>query len=372
MKNQNVGIITFHASLNYGSALQAFALQQVLGDAGYTAKIIDFILPRDMRQYRLFQTHIYCIHPKAMLRDVLYFSDNVQRKKRFKAFTQEHLPLTTPTLYAGKSKSALDALNEEFDAFICGSDQIWNLGCTGSFVPEFFLTFAQDTKTTVAYAPSMPTTVEEQYYPQLRESIARLDAVSVREQQTVQYLQETVGVDRPIAHTVDPTLLLDADDYITRFHLGEKKQKHIFVYLLGDKEPALIALAKQTAAKTGLPIKYVYTQKLPELKGAEFALNMGPDDFLQAIYDAAYVITNSFHATVFSVHFHKPFCVFARQGSSSRMVELLGRLGLEKNLYTPENEVWMQSHADEATDEKRRQLAASSRAFLFGALQEND
>ncbi len=366
MKKKRIGIITFHASLNFGSALQAFALQHMLTKAGHHAKIIDFILPSDMRQYRLFQTYIYPVHPKALVRDFLYLFNNIKRKKQFAAFAKAHFALTEPTLYA--QKDDLHRLNEMFDGFICGSDQIWNLNCTGRFVPEYFLDFAADNKIKIAYAPSMPTTVKEMYYPQLRKSIERLDAISVREKQTAVYLQEDVGVEKSIAHVVDPTLLLDAQDYIAHFALSEKKAPYIFVYILGDVDAALIDMANRTSQKTGLPIKYVYTKKLSALRKATFALGMGPEEFLQSIYEAAYVITNSFHATVFAVQFHKPMCVFAPPGSSSRMVELLTTLGLENNLYAPDNAQWMTSHADDRTDEKRRQIASHSLQYLLDAL----
>ena len=99
-------------------------------------------------------------------------------------------------------------MNECYDAFICGSDQIWNINCTQEFVPEFFLEFVSDSKKKIAYAPSMPAKVPDKYYKRMKNDIERLDAVSVRESETIPYLINEVGIQKKILQLRIKLLLL--------------------------------------------------------------------------------------------------------------------------------------------------------------------
>ena len=92
-------------------------------------------------------------------------------------------------------------MNDCYDAFICGSDQIWNINCTQGLVPEFFLEFVSDSKKKIAYAPSMPAKVPDKYYKRIKKDVERLDAVSVRESETIPYLINEVGIKKEILHT---------------------------------------------------------------------------------------------------------------------------------------------------------------------------
>ena len=151
MINKKVGIITFHASENFGSVLQAFAMQHILEKFGYDSDIIDFILESDMQQYKVFRVGTYKRRPAAFLIDVMYYRRNKQRKINFELFSTNFLKISSKRYYAGKSN--LLEVNKDYDIFICGSDQIWNLNCLGRMVPEFFLSFADDLKKKIAFSP---------------------------------------------------------------------------------------------------------------------------------------------------------------------------------------------------------------------------
>lgn len=370
MDSNKIGIVTFHAAENFGSALQAYALERVLKDKGYSPEIINCILDEDMKQYRLFRTSIYKERPRAFIGDILYLKRNIQRKISFKRFRSNYLKISTEIYHAGRDD--LSCLNEKYDVFICGSDQIWNLNCTKGLVSDFFLKFVNDDKIKISYAPSMPTRVPERYYGELKKALKRFDAISVRENQTVEYLKNEVGVENDIIKTVDPTLLLDARVYIDTFKLVKENKKYIFVYILPDAEKVqdIIDYANKTAKKTGLKIRYVFMRKIKEFANQEYLLGIGPREFLQQIYNATYLITNSFHATVFSLQFEVPFCVFQRSGSKSRMIELLTALDMRKNIYFNDNDMeWMHLHSDENTKKRIRELAQESMKFLLGNIK---
>ena len=325
-----IGIITFHRPENFGSALQAFALKEYLRKLGHESAVIDFVFPRDLKQYRLFRTHVYIQRPWSILGDIVYLRRNIQKKKRFHDFRKKYLNLTDSYVY---QKNDLSELNNEFDAFICGSDQIWNLDCTGGVVPEYFLGFANDNKLRISYAPSMPEKPSKQYYDTLIEYLNKFDYLSVRENSTKTFFENELKIKRPVEHVLDPTLLLSANDYIKSFGLEKKNKKYIFVYILGNTEikQSIAQEANRKSEETGLPIKYVMVRRVKGLENGSYCLGIGPVDFLDFVFNASYVITDSFHASVFAILFQVPFCTFAREGTFTRMQELLTNLELSCN-----------------------------------------
>lgn len=364
---RKIGIITFHASLNFGSALQAFALQTIIKRHAYDAEIINFILESNMEQYSLFRWKFYLTRPQSLLRDLIRFPRTNRRKKAFDVFFDRYFNQSRQCYLAGKSD--LTILNQNYDGFVCGSDQIWNLNCTGRLVSEYFLAFADNKKTKIAYAPSMPSAVDQKYYGDLKKYIDRLDYVSVREKQTIAYLKQNVGIQKEVLHVVDPTLLLDADAYIKTFQLEKNDEKYIFVYILWEKDiEALVNRAVELSRNTGLKIRYVFEKRIRKFCNQKYDFGMGPIEFLDTIYNADYILTNSFHATVFSIQFQVPFCVFPRGGSESRMVGLLESLDLMDNIYSPLNEKWLTSRASEDTMQKLASLRSQSLDFLLDGL----
>ena len=128
MIEQKVGIVTFHAADNFGSALQAYALEDVLRNMGYRPEIVNVLYAKDMEQYKVFRKEIYKERPRTFLGDVLYFPWNIKKKRAFQRFRDRYLKISKKTYYACGDDS--QEMNDCYDAFICGSDQIWNINCT--------------------------------------------------------------------------------------------------------------------------------------------------------------------------------------------------------------------------------------------------
>ena len=184
---KKIATITFHNSYNYGSVLQAFALQTYLKKIGYETKIIDFEYGDDYKQYKLFRTYLYLHQPKSFLADLYRLKKNIKRKKSFDEFTKKHLLLTS---HHYVNEDDMSELNTQFDAFICGSDQIWNLECTKEIVPAYFLNFVANNKLKIAYAPSIASATFDGNKEELTNLIGRLDSVSVREKSTIDSVKE--------------------------------------------------------------------------------------------------------------------------------------------------------------------------------------
>lgn len=324
----SVGIITFHCSYNYGSALQAYALQTYVESLGYTVKIIDFVMKEDFEQYRLFRTSLYRRQLKSLGADILFFPFHVKRKISFEKFAQRKMNLSEKRYY---SCEELKDLNDIIDIFICGSDQIWNIDCTHGIEPAYFLEFVDDKKRRIAYAPSLAhTNFEMNNKDELKKLLDRFDAISVREESTVPYLQSIL--EREIKTVLDPTLLLNKSDYLQLVDSKFEGEKYIFVYLL-EENKELIQYSEELQKTTGYQLYYVSSKVNCGFLRGKNLFGISPEKFLSCIHHAEYVITNSFHATVFSILFNKQFCTFPTKRSSARMIDLLEKLDLQNRMF---------------------------------------
>lgn len=327
MKQINVGTITFHCSYNYGSALQTFALKALLEKKKYVVNVIDFIHKKDFEQYRLFRTSVYLKNPKSFIGDILFLKKNYKRKRNFEIFAKKYFNLTKKRYYNYKD---MKELNNEFDIFICGSDQIWNLDCTQGVEPAYFLKFANKDKLKIAYAPSLAhVKFAKNYDADLKKAIKDLDYISIREESTLPLIQPLT--EKKVSVVLDPTLLLDQKDYELIINQEKQDNEYIFVYML-EYSAGLVKYCNEFSSKKGIKVIYIASNKFSGIKGKN-VFGIGPDKFLKYIKEAKYIITNSFHATVFSIIFNKKFVTFTTKKSSSRMVDLLDSLGISERIY---------------------------------------
>lgn len=316
----NAAIITFHCSYNFGSALQAYALQRSIEKCGHEATIIDY-RSRDFDNYKL----IKIARPNTMLRLLRDYDKNVKRKRSFVAFWESYFHQTSKR-FNYKKEAQLKCLASCYDCFVCGSDQIWNLDCTHGVVEPYFLSFAGDRRR-VAYAPSLAhTTFRPENFDEVKVAglLSKFDYLSVREEETLPLFQPLV--DKPIDVVLDPTLLLDALDYADMAESPVVEGEYTFLYLLRDC-PELIESVQRMADGSDMRFVYVSDRNL-SIPNSINLFGIGPDEFVSLIAHAQFVLTNSFHATVFSVLFHKPFRVYATDKSGSRMRDLLANLGI--------------------------------------------
>ena len=359
-----VGIVTFHCSYNFGSALQAWALKRVLEDAGHQVSVVDY-RSRDFDQYRLLRTDSL----KSLLSSVLFFPGNLRRRPSFEQFISSNLNLTERYDANDEERMARE-LPKQFDCFVCGSDQIWNLDCTRGPVAPFFLSFAGDARR-VAYAASLShTSFEDRYFgPKEKALIAEwlkpFSLVSVREASTASIYQTLCQ--QHIETCLDPTLLLDASDYGEIVVPNPDGRGTLFVYML-ERNNELVRYASALAKRMSLPVSYV--SKIPLNFGvpARNYYGIGPSEFLGLIQECSAVVTNSFHATVFSLLFGTPFQTFATEKSGSRMRDFLSELGEEDHLV---NGSFLQEPrvADTVESAARlERLRTHSRSFLSRAL----
>lgn len=368
-----IGIVTFHCSYNFGSALQAWALKEYLESKGHNVHVIDY-RSEDFVQYRLLRFR----GVKSFVSDFVFLPRNMRRRRSFHAFWNEHFNMTNRTYKGLNALHDLARDADKFDAVIAGSDQIWNLDCTCGPNPIFFLAFVPERCLKIAYAPSLahksfnPAYFTADDKKRIAVWLNRFNAISVRELAVAGQFEQLTT--RPFTETLDPTLLLNLSEYrnieATRLPCGLKAGNFLFAYTLWPDE-AMNAYVDRIAEKQNLTIAY-YSKKQVHYKSKSVnCYGMGPSEFLAMIDKASSVVSNSFHATVFSILFSKPFLTFSTDRSTSRISTLLNNLGLS-------TEHLIRAHNDSTTilpfasyldSHKMERLRRQSEHFLSDALK---
>lgn len=321
--NQRAAIVTFQSAYNYGAVLQAYALQEYLNENFCDTCVLNYHCAMIDKTYARPSVSDFARNPKKsvflLLQSVLY------RKKNAKIdqFRHEHLKLTK-RYYLSNIQDA----NSEAQVFITGSDQVWNRSLIGDDT-TFFLDFVTPEKRTCSYAASIGlSSIPDEFVEQYKKAISHVQKVSVRETEGLQTLRD-IGIS--CAEVMpDPTLLLPKDRWESLLIKPKSKGKYILVYKI-TRADRLLAFAKDLSKKTGLPIIYVPNNLESGVVG-KTKLDVGPTEWLGYIYNAEYVVTNSFHGTVFSILFGKKFFLEVSRKvnwAPGRLLTLLSLFGLE-------------------------------------------
>lgn len=345
---KKIGIITILNVNNYGAELQAFALHHKLKLMGYDNEIINYLYYKNP-QYQnensskpLIKTSI-----KNTLKDlVLKWLDKYSafkypkiakiRKQRFDDFHGEH----TATSRVYKSYSELYGANLDYETYIVGSDQIWNPN-NGTNIAPYFLTFAPENANKVSYASSFGiSAIKETYYPQYKKWIHNLDYISTRESDGVDIIQKVSG--QKATHVVDPTLLLSKSEWEGLMVPYEHKEPFILLFIF-KKNRYAEELAYKIQERTGFKIIRVCKNERP-LEPDNKILNIrdfGPLEFLGLYSGASVVLTTSFHGSIFSLIFEKPFYTItpASKNNNSRQESLMAVVDLQERLLREGDEV---------------------------------
>lgn len=350
-----IGIITQPLKCNYGGIIQNYALQQVLRDMGHEPWTVDYA------KYTWFNwTDRTCrtlVHKLLWHhRDFGHTPAEVEKEELpLRRFAYDHISLTEPRT---RTLQRIVVEKYHFDAIVVGSDQVWR-PCYNPHMERCFLSFAKGMNLRrVAYAASFGKDNWEFSPRQTRRCAAlakQFDGVSVREKSGVELCRKYLGVEA--THVLDPTLLLSADRYMALCEDIPARKPFVFAYLL-EATPEQIKAVKAFALRKGLPCI---------IKSADDTLTMEDrvELWLSCFRDAAFVITNSFHGTVFSVIFNKDFYVWSHVGrGNSRFQSLLSDFGLENRLIQNEIPVHDEGIAWGQVNERRRLAIDSSISWL--------
>ena len=332
------GILTFHCADNYGAMLQAYGLKKFLKTIEPDTEIVPYepffmrgrhwIIPwypgmPMIRMIRLALHNFLAISPD-------YFT----QKKRMKIFRARYL---TQNLRPVRTLKGLKKLT--YEVYVLGSDQIWNPAITFGFRRAYFGAFSNRyKKLVIAYAASLGRgRLDNSYDQEMRSLLSYVDRISVREKAAVPYVSRMAG--KEVSAVVDPVFLLDVEDW-KKIEAPLKKRNYILIYTT-EKNEKLMECAKRLAFEKQLPIIELKYQKEVRHKNKHVIVETGagPEEFLGYIHYADYVMTNSFHATAFSIIYQKKFLAFEHSTGNVRLESVLERCGLAERMVRNELEL---------------------------------
>lgn len=324
-----VATITFHHAYNFGSVLQAYALQEYVKAIGLENgvkidyRIIDFYSKRQEELYRVYKSDKSA---KSLVKNLIsfpYAKELKERNKRFENFLKLRCNLTVRYT----TEAQLRESYPEADCYISGSDQLWNVRAT-DFSPAFYLGFLPNNCRRISYAASLgPLPIDWSKYDSegCKNALAMFSCISVREQGSKDNIAAISDVNCQIH--VDPTLLLKEDAWRNiQSDANYMNGKYILLYCLEPSKEQL-KMAEAVSDKLRLPIVVLrYNNRNDMFNHFVKKYDSGPEDFLAYIDHAALVLSSSFHGTAFSMIYHKPFyCLHGMKDNRIRSIlEMVG------------------------------------------------
>lgn len=328
---KKVGIITMHKVINFGSALQAFALQKKIEDFGCIAEIIDYKYPNKLHKEKINFFSYLIKNAVHFLNCAVVGFPNIRQYHRYKEIWEKFFHLSSKRYLSAKE---LKDDCPKYDIYMTGSDQVWNSRFTKSD-SSFLLAFAPFEKKKCAYASSFAfNDIPEQYKSLYYENLPRYDKISVRENSGVQLVKEITGKNSFVV--CDPTLLLTKDEWQI-FSKGAKKyikEPYILTYILAysfNPFPDVDYIINEIQKRTGLKVIYLDAGRRDYFKPNSMVVkDAGPKEFVDLFLNAEFIITTSFHGTIFSINFEKQFfSVVQNDNPDTRIKSLLEITGLQ-------------------------------------------
>ena len=333
---KKIALVSPHDQYNYGTVLQAYALQHAIEKHGYSAEYLGFsnAVPSPLWE-KIIKKVLVSLKNKANkaassgLDDYSFFAspEFEEFAKGFDNFINTRIkespirynPLSLPTC-------------SEYDAYMVGSDQTWGEARTPKN-PIYFLDYANECYPWLSYAPSLGSThISREYLQVLKAKLSKFKSLSCREMTNCKLLSDVLG--RKVTYVLDPTLLLNASEWnkIAEQHQNTelKEKKYILCYILGEKQ-SISDYAEELGRMKGLPVYYVVTRPIYLYKKNHIFAT--PESFLSLIRDAHTVITDSFHGSIFSINYNTQFYSFTKRDDANsidndRIVEVLNTFHL--------------------------------------------
>lgn len=347
-----IGIVTYVKCDNYGAELQAYAMQYLFNKMGYDAEVLDLekqnkdiskslrtIVPSIINRFKVFGI-------KAPIKICTLIIDVINRKKAVKNHIKEiekkHLLFVNffnkKIKHSSKYYSLQSVYTEDmpYDTFVAGSDQIWNYMHT-DYLDVYFLKFANRLNAKkISYAasisvPDIPTTLQSKY----KQGFDNMDHIGVRELNGKTIVEKYSNKKATVV--LDPTLMLTKNEWqINVANEIRKNEKYVLIYTLSGSK-YIHELAKSIASKIGNDCKIINIKSnyVPEKEdGIEHLYEVGPEEWVGLIMNAAYMVTDSFHGTAFSINFNVPFTTLLNPTSNmnSRALSILEIVGLKSRV----------------------------------------
>lgn len=361
---KKIGILTWHYYKNYGSGLQAFALQETITRLGYDVNLINY-----RKFYSRPVSPIKRFLKKLLQYTVANFCDKIYNKVVNNTFEYQKRYLKQTKQFTNPVE--LENISREYDCLVYGSDQIW---APNVYTPIYMGAHVQENVRKISYAASIglndiPDDLVETY----KSNLSSYHSVAVREQEGKELLKSKCGIDSTVV--LDPTLMIDADTYRSMQRpVKGVKGKYIFCYFL-NKEHKYKEKVQKYAQERKLQI--IGTSDREEDAAWMTRLtNIGADQFIWLINNAETIFTDSYHGSIFSLLLHKNLWTYVRFAEdnpicqNSRIRQLQNNFNLSHRVITYRQEIDDTKKIDYDYFEKRlAELRKESLAYLNKALE---
>lgn len=371
---KSIGIITIHKIYNYGSVLQAFALQKVCEDLGFVVEIIDYQYPNEFHRVKKYDVKTDSQPNEPRWIKILYAKSLIRQHKCIDLFVAKYQHLSRLQY---ESPESIRNAPPHYDVYITGSDQLWSpRHCNGD--PAFLLEFAPDDALKISYAASIGSNeIPSELQPLYKRLLCRYNHISVREN-SGKILVESITC-KNVSVVLDPTLLLGKEEW-NKIAAPKRqfRKKYILCYYLNytfNSFPYVDELAEYMQKQTGYEI--VRVARPPHklfVPHTHYRVGASPEEFLALVRDAEMILTTSFHGTAFAVNYGKPLFTIVkdRNSADSRQVSLMNNLGLESQILSitdsfPTCERFTYNVDDE--QKKLETLRLASKQYLMNAFR---
>lgn len=347
------GIMTFYFAHNYGAMLQAYALKQYLVSMGHETLIIPYV-PSKMKKTYSLNPFAKGFNMKYILRQMLRFPKRIGQYRLFDEFKESFL----------LNASELSTDTTTYDIVFFGSDQIWNEKITGD-ITNYYGTLFDESVKKVAYAASFGRSELTQFQKECVEKyLPYFQFIALREPDSVDFVQKYVN--NVVSCVLDPVFLLNREHWCDLAVKSIKRVsgKYLLYYVLHNDED-LIQYAKELSKETGYKIVCVHPTLGLKIKGEKQLSDIGPIEFVCMIKNAEMVITNSFHATAFSLILSKELIYKTFSDTDTRVSSLLERCG--RKIQTGINRLIFSEKDYLLLDLERN----NSKQFIYDALNAN-
>lgn len=342
-----VGLLTLDSRIyNYGGFLQEMALQDAIKGLGYECEIIDYEVSQEFNTFSLKRGiknfSFDKIKKKLTKEKTILLSDSVsdlitKRKRAFDKYRAHNLVLSKKMSY-----SDLHSIDLNYEQLVCGSDQIWNPDYN---IPAFFLNFGRKDCRKIIYAASIGKDYLSRHQEKIYSKLLEVpDYISVREDSARKLISGIT--EKNVELVLDPTLLHQQEYWVKKADDSSLNHKnYIFCYFLNltdEKVKSANEFARRNNCEIiAIPYLHNEMEEYSEKLEGKLLSEVNPADFLNLIRNAEAVITDSFHATVFSIIFQKDFWCFGRNAGTynmnTRLHTLLGYVEMQDRLIEPDD-----------------------------------
>lgn len=330
-----VGIITLHNAKNYGAVLQAYALCLYINQKyiNVNAEVIDYRCKYIEDFYNPKSTYSNSL--KGKVKTLMAYNKLKNRNEIFDKFEQNFIPLSIEY-----DKNNIKEANSYYDIYIAGSDMLWHWHTykgNECFDDNYFLSFVDDCKKKFSYAASFGTDEFIQKYKKYyKDKLSSFNKISVREKTGIDLVKRYVN--KEAVCNVDPTLLLEVNEW-KKIEKRPNESGYVLLYEVGSISEKMLSTAKRIAKENKIKLIVLCSELNPVKRQGIFGFS--PQEFLGWFDNARYIITNSFHGTVFSIIYHKLFLSeissWTKNNRSMELMEALGlldrRLDIGANIY---------------------------------------